>query len=530
MSLNNIKTGFIEYLCSTKGFGSKNKSIASILILLMWLAVAIVVSINHEVWRDEVRALSVAIEPASFLHLPSAIRNEGHPILWYLILRTAFCVMHTPVVLKLASVCVAFAGVAVFYRYAPFPVWQKILFIWGVLPIYEYCIIARNYGISMLLFFLFATLYTQKKKRPFFMAFVLAALANTNVHSCVLAGVLTAMWLFDAVIIDRRSLNLRSTIALTSAFVLVGVGIFYSIAATLPSSSEDTLAAKAFSLNASQVIQALYTNIKHPGTHFNIVFHRLPGSMRDILLWVLIAGLLIRPQAAFSFFVGIALLGTFSSTVYRTALRHQGLLIIFMISLYWIVYQQTTGNTKGRLKRQLYFIHKASVYVVLSAIFAFHIAASAHKIGTDIFKEKSSSKAFGKFLLAHPEYHNAIILGEPDYKLESLPYYVSNRIYIPRERRFGNRVMFTAASKVRMSLGELLYIAQRVKNSEGAPVLIAIGHLDLFNRYRYEIPYSYNKIFTWSPEELTVFKSQTTKVAEFKKAVGDENYEIYLLN
>lgn len=361
------------------------------------------------------------------------------------------------------------------------------------------------------------------------MACVLAALANTNVHSCILAGVLTAMWLFDTIVIDRRSPNLRSTIALTSAFVLIGIGIFCSIATILPS-PQDTLATKTLSLNASQVIQALYTNIKHPGTHFNIVFPRLPDSMRDVLLWGLVAGLLIRPNVAFSLFVGTVLFGTFFSTVYPGALRHQGIFIIFMISLYWIVYQQMIGNAKGRLKQQLHFMHKVSVYVVLSAIFTVHIAGSAYKISIDISKEKSSSKAFGKFLMTHSEYHNAIILGEPDYKLESLPYYASNRIYIPRERRFGNRVMFTTASKERMSLGELLYIAQQVKNREGAPVLIAIGHLDLSNQQRGRIPYSYNKIFTWSPKELTAFKSQTTKVAEFKKAVGDENYEIYLLN
>lgn len=526
MSLNSIKTGFIKYLCSTECFGSKNKSIASILILLIWLTVVIVVSTYHEVWRDEVRALSVAIEPASFWELQSTLKYEGHPILWYLLLRVAFCVMHTPVVLKVVSICAAFASVVIFYRYAPFPVWQKILFIWSVLPIYEYCIMARNYGISMLLFFVFATLYTQRQKRPIFTACVLAALANTNIHSCILTGVLAGMWLFDAVVIDRHLLNSRSAIALISAFVIIGAGILFSVITVLP--AQDILV-KPLSQIASEAIQALYANIIHPGKHFNTVFPGLPGSMRDVLLLGLVAGLLIRPQAAVSFFAGVVLLGTFFSTVYPSTLRHQGISAIFMICLYWIVYQQITDNAKNKLKRSLNFIHKVSVYAVLSAIFAIHIAGAAYKIGIDISKEKSSSKAFGSFIMAHPEYHDAIILGEPDYKLESLPYYVPNLIYIPRERRFGNRVMFPLASKAKMSLGEFLNIAQQVRNSKGAKMLMAIGHLDLFNQQRYKISY-YDKIFTWSPEELTAFKSQTTKVAEFKKAIGDENYEIYLLN
>jgi hypothetical protein len=440
----------------------------------------------------------------------------------------AFCVVHTPVVLKIVSVCAAFASIVIFYRYAPFPAWQKILFIWSVLPIYEYCIMARNYGISMLLFFLFAAIYTQRQKRPILMACVLAALANTNVHSCILAGVLAVMWLFDSVAVDRRLLNTRGVMVLISAFVIIGAGIFCSVITVLP--SRDTIIVKSFVLSAPEAAQTLCTNIMHPGTHFDMVFPYLPGSMRDVLVLGLAAGLLIYPQAAVSLFAGVALLGTFFSTVYPSMLRHQGISVIFIICLYWIVYQQVTDHTKNKLKRSLDFIHKLAVYVILSAIFVVHINGSVYKISEDMSKEESSSKAFGRFITAHPEYHDAIIMGEPDYALESLPYYVSNRIYIPRERRFGNRVMFTPASKSQISLGELLNIAQQVRSSYGAKVLIAIGHLDLSNQQGYGISYPYNRIFTWSPRELAALKSQTTKVAEFKKAVSDENYEIYLLN
>ncbi len=527
MSINNIKkNSFIEYLCSPECFGSRNKSVVTILILLIWLTVVIVVSTYHEVWRDEVRTFSVAIESESLWSLQAALKHEGHPILWYLILRAAFYVMHTPLALQVVSICIAFASVVIFCRYAPFPVWQKILFIWGVLPIYEYCIMARDYGISMLLFFVFATLYTQRQKRPILTACVLAALANTNIHSCILTCVLAGMWLFDALVIDRHSLNTRSITALIAAFVIVGAGVLYCVITILPSKE---VVVKPVSQVASEAIQNLYANIIHPGKHFNIVFPGLPGPVRDVLLLGLVAGLLIRPQAAVSFFAGVVLSGTFFSTVYPSALRHQGITEMFMICLYWIVYQQKTNNTENKLRWSLDFINKVSVYVVLSAIFAVHIAGAAQKIGVDIYKEKSSSKAFGRFITAHPEYHDAIVMGEPDYKLESLPYYVSNQIYIPRERRFGNWVMFAPASKARMSLGELLNIAQQVRSSKGAKVLIAIGHLDLFSQQGHEISY-YGKIFTWSPEELTAFKSRTIKVAEFRKAVGDENYEVYLLN
>jgi hypothetical protein len=42
--------------------------------------------------------------------------NNWSLIVWYLMLRIAFFVMHTPVVLKIVSICTAFAGVAEFKK------------------------------------------------------------------------------------------------------------------------------------------------------------------------------------------------------------------------------------------------------------------------------------------------------------------------------------------------------------------------------------------------------------------------------
>lgn len=517
--------GFIKYLRSTKSFASRSRSIASVLILLLWLVLIIYLSTKHELWRDEVRALSIALEPDSLWQLPTTLKNEGHPILWYLILRMGFLITHTPVILKVASICIAFGGVALFFRYAPFPVWQKILFLWGVLPLYEYSVMARSFGISMLLLFLFSTLYIRRKKMPFLLAFILVALANTNAHSCILVGVLSALWFWDDVVIGRRLLNFRRTKVLVCTFAFIGIGIFGAIATIIP--DQDTIVTGALSLKASQVIEALWMNIKHPGEHFENIFYGLRVPLRDVLLWILIAGLLIRIHAAASLFIGMVLLETFFTIVFPGSLRHQGIFIIFMISLYWIVRQKRPIRAKGKLIRYLHFVHKASVYIVLSAILIIHVKYAGNKIGIDISREMSSSKAFGKFLETHSEYQEAIILGEPDYSLEALPYYVPNRIYIPREGRFRNFVMFTQANKERLALGELLNIARQIRDSERKPVLIALGNFDLsrhppFERRRW-------KLFTWSLEELADFRAGTVKVAEFKSAVTDENYEIYFL-
>jgi hypothetical protein len=521
--------GPINGSCSAESIPDKNGAVTCVAVLLFWLLIVIVTSAKHELWRDEVKALSIAIEPTWFWELPTAVKNEGHPILWYIILRLGFSVFHTPVILKAISISIAFGAAAVFLRYAPFPVWQKTLFLWGVLPLYYYSVMARSYGLSMFLFFLFSSFYNRREETPFLLACVLFALANTNVHSCILVGVLSLLWFWDELVVPRGFLNTHSVIKLLSAFALVGIGIFGAIATSLP--TDETVLTEAFSLNTSEVLQALWMNMKHPGTHFGKVLPGLTVLQRDVLIWILIAGLLCRPVAAFSLFVGTVLLGWFFTIGYPGAAYHQGIFIIYCITLYWIVHQkQKTTKPKSNLPRHLHLAHNVSCWVVMSFILSLHLILGIYQIREDLLHDMSSSKALGEFLETHPEYRKAIIMGEPDYLLESLPYYAPNSVYIPREGRFGNWVMYTRLNRERLSLNELLGIAREIRNREKKPVLIALGLFDLSKYPGCELRYPPNKVFAVSSKGLTRFRAETDKIAEFKSAVLDENYEIYLFH
>lgn len=497
-------------------------------MLVLWLVVVIMVSARHEVWRDEVRALSIALEPGWFWELPAILKNEGHPILWYLILRAGFSVMHSPAILKAASICIALGAVIVFFRYAPFPAWQKTLFLWGVFPSYYYSVVARNYGISMFLLFLFSAVYKRRTESPLLVACILLFLANTNVHSCVLAGILFIVWFWDQLAIGGTFWSTRRGVVFLCAVALVVIGILGAIITSFP--DRETVVTGIFSLETSQVTQALWMNMMHPGRHFGGAFPGFTPTLRDVLIWMLIAGLFIRPMAAGALYVGTVFLGFFFTIVFPGKIYHQGILIVFLVSLYWIVLQEEQGSeTRVKLRKHLRLAHIVSAYGVLSVILCSHLVLSIYEIRVDLFKDMSGSRAFGEFLAKSPEYQEAVIMGEPDYLLESLPYYAPNRIYIPRERRFGKRVMFTRAGKARLTLGELLTIGKEVRNKENRPVLIALGHFDLTRYAGCELGYSYNKVFSASSEELTKFRDETFKIAEFKTAVLDENYEIYCL-
>ena len=65
---------------------SKKLDWVNIALVLLYCGVIIYLSANHEVWRDEVRALSLVTESNSIVNLLENLHNEGHPCLWYLLL------------------------------------------------------------------------------------------------------------------------------------------------------------------------------------------------------------------------------------------------------------------------------------------------------------------------------------------------------------------------------------------------------------------------------------------------------------
>jgi hypothetical protein len=88
------------------------------------------------------------------------------------------------------------AGLFLFF--APFPVWLRVLFVFGYYPAYQYAVIARSYNLNLLLIILAAILYSTRDSKPLRYCLILAALANTNVFGLLVAGVLFAEFIGSA--------------------------------------------------------------------------------------------------------------------------------------------------------------------------------------------------------------------------------------------------------------------------------------------------------------------------------------------
>ena len=526
MSLKSTIDRCLAFAASKDARATKKTVISVLIILGIWLSVVIFVETRHEFWRDEVRAFSLAREASSPLDLYNLIKYEGHPVLWYLLLFLGKSIVNTPLILPVTAVVIGLAAIAVFMFYAPFPLWFKCLFIFSALPLYEYSVMARNYGISMLLMFIAAALYRKRRFHPYWFALTLALLANTNVHSTILASLLAAVWVWDVLHQQKGASFKNYCTSLILPLMIVLGGIALCVIFVLP--GENTiLAPGTTSFSANKLVLSAFTALVRPDKTFNLIEPAGSPSWVCIGLIILaVLGLIRRPSFFLAALVGQIALGVFFLIVYYGSYRHQGLFLIFLLVLYWLFNDEADHRSPNRI---INLLNKAGLYIAIGFLVIGNLALSIPTIQVELTQEKSSSKAFGTFLNQSAAYHNAIIIPEPDYYIESLAYYADNQIYFPRERRFGTTVSWTDSADARLSLSDLLASARNLNALDHRPVLIVLGHFDIDPRKDGVKQYSYNKFFSWTQSDFIDFYQSTVLIGKYNSAFSDENYLVYAL-
>jgi hypothetical protein len=117
-------------------------------MFVFWLGAVSFQSWTHLVWRDEVKALSIALRGNNVFVMLRELCWEGHPAVWYLLLRAAHSLFPRPEILLLISLMVAAVALLILVLRAPFSLPILALLLIARFSLYEYSVMARNYGIS----------------------------------------------------------------------------------------------------------------------------------------------------------------------------------------------------------------------------------------------------------------------------------------------------------------------------------------------------------------------------------------------
>ena len=168
-----------------------------VLVLLAYLALVTLVSLNHEPWLDETQAWRIAIDTHGLADLYRSTRYEGHPLLFHVLLQLIGYVSRSWWAAVAFHIAVAGAAAWLVLRYAPFTRLQKVLLVFGYFPAYEYAVIVRPYGLGMMLAFAACVAWTATPRRTVWAGVLLVLLANTSAMGLLLALTLALAFAVD---------------------------------------------------------------------------------------------------------------------------------------------------------------------------------------------------------------------------------------------------------------------------------------------------------------------------------------------
>jgi hypothetical protein len=179
----------------THSFRADRTWVINLTILGVFAVALLVLLWRHEMWRDELQAWLLARDSTSLVDLWRNSRYEGHPLLWHVLLFPLTRLFSTPEVMKFLHWLIAVGAATVVMFRAPFPALIRGALIFSYLPLYEYGVISRSYGLTMLGVWLFCALL-HRSRSSLWPAGGGVIAANASVMGVLLtAALLPALWL-----------------------------------------------------------------------------------------------------------------------------------------------------------------------------------------------------------------------------------------------------------------------------------------------------------------------------------------------
>ncbi|HUQ47291.1 MAG TPA: hypothetical protein VM053_03485 [Gemmatimonadaceae bacterium] len=482
------------------------------------------------------RALTVATRASSWGEMFASLHQEGHPGLWYVILRCAYAVTHSNLILPIIALAVGTALAYLILRRAPFPYWLRLLTVFGVFISYEFTVMARNYGIGILFLLIACVLFRHRSERGLALGFVLALMANTSVHAALACAMISLLWALDALDAERRSSFLRVKPLLGLAIALSGTALAIWSASPSPDMSYagqlhnlgiGDIARSVF-IDPSRGLKGVYVadiaaSAEIPWSRLGLDETIVSRVIVDIGLLAIAWGLWPSRKHFAVFVLSILSFEVLFHGVYPAAIRHMGVVTFLILAICWIAVRDR-NESGGLFTRR---VAMGLLPVMLIQSIGLPIAARRH-----IMHPASSSKALGGFIRATPRLSNAILIGEPDYLMEALPYYVPNRIYMPRQHEYSRTVYFARGGRhqVDLTLGGVIDIADSIGCATRSPVLFAIAYPEFPRQPAGMIRGAYNAAnFAWTADDKKRLSSRATMLGDFQGATTNENYEVFEL-
>ncbi|WP_395332151.1 hypothetical protein WBP06_04205 [Novosphingobium sp. BL-8H] len=491
---------------------------ARLVLFALWLAVTIPLVLTHVFWRDEVRAMSFAVQGSTVIDMFRGVRGDGHPLLWYLLLRGGHAIMGN-VALPVVAFAIASASMALLLWRSPFGPLTLVLVVFSHFAAWEYVVMARNYGISMLLMFAFAAAYPRLRDRGIWLVVPLALLAETNVHSVILAGGLFGVWLTD-VFPGKERIGQWFARRVLPAGLCMAAAVMMCILTVWPTFNDAAMNQEP--ITASRLLVAAVL----PAVGFAPEFPFLAIVPVSLVLVGATLVLLGRPFYILAALGALSAMSLLFVLTYGAGDRHRELWIVYLIALYWMRLDRDREDGDQIRARRANAIGHAAFTVLL----AVHVAKFGMTAALQWQAPYSRSQDLAQLLITAPNLHGAIAISDPDYAVEALPYYAPDTpIWRLRQGGFSAINHFTShGAKLDLSLHDITQTARLLSACNERPVAILLQRPPVPGQPA-KFASGYNWTTRYSLPDISEFLSATEMVKQFASAVTDESFAAYRL-
>lgn len=507
--------------------------VARLALLAIWAATAGYLASTHVFWRDEVRALTLALQGENVAAMLRGIQGEGHPALWYLILRLGHDLTGSTAVLPVAAFAIGLGVAAIWTFGAPFRLPIIALGLFGAWLTFEFTVSARNYGISALLIFAVAACYRRHRDRGVLLGVLLAVLCNTNAPSVVLAGGFLLFWLVELVMEDGPTWTPATRRWLVNALI-AGAGVLVCLVTIFPPYNDAAVGRAGATRGGLGGLIDLF-DFALPFRNFipeAFVSFKAARVVLATALIALVLGQVRRPPALLALGAVFITLVIFFHYLYWSSYRHQALFLVFAMAIYWLTAEGRGGAwpRPGRLIRVAVQERLERLGPgMLIAILAVQVPDTVGLLRIDPRAEPLSRSRDAADVIRRNGLLDAAIIAQPDVMAEPLAYYLPNPIFLVREQRWGKVVRFTRHARIHNGVGDVLATARAVRARTGRRVVILFGYpLDAANPAS-TFSDGYVGSFTIRPAEVREFLGATRWLARLTPARSDESYDVYLL-
>ncbi len=381
------------------------------IIFIAYLLLAITLKLTHEPWRDEAEPWLI-LRDASLWQLFYRAGNDGHPLLWHLIqlpfVQLGFPYQSLPWI-HLFFVII-FAWLVIFK--SPFPLWFKILTLFGYYFSYEFLAISRYYIIHALLLFAVANYYKERETRPVLFGSLLLLLANCSAFGFLTSGIINLFIFFQL----YQATNKQPS---KTIFVITTIGLILALAQLWPRANGFTPGIILSLFRPEQYLNSIHLSLmpNNPARIFPIIVFHLG------LLYFLLAFTKFKTQSLIALLTIASIFYVIIFKGYYFTLRHYGILYSGLLFGLWLV-----PNQRG------YKVILALIGICL----ILSLPVSYHAWKYDYLYAYSSASEMGKFL-SNPKYESAQLIGFPHAQSAAvLPYLKDKKFYYPNLDQVGS--------------------------------------------------------------------------------------------